>query len=229
MSPARPLVEDLAALLEQTYDIEPGLRPVGRFIVGDLGHALLIERGAIRESVEQGETGARLLVRALPEADGAWAAALYLPDALVASLEAEDPRRVLHDGNAGLFATLIEEIDHLVTFADRVCRGRAEVSLLELEWHASVSKYLVVAHFVGRLSGRRQISAEGRAFAARHAFGDGEYASLPREVRQRYVDADRLARRFVAGLGAEPPAARLARLRRFHRASHHEKLRHFAG
>ncbi|NJN64453.1 MAG: hypothetical protein HC882_05955 [Acidobacteria bacterium] len=228
MSARAPLVEDLAALLEQTYDIEPGLRPIGRFIVGDDGHARLLARSAVREVVDHDGSGARLLLRRVDGQDG-WAAALYLPDAMIASLERDDPRRTLHDGNAGAFVTLVEEIDHLVTFADRVCRQGGEVSLLELEWHAGISKYLVATHFVGRLSGRRTLSAGARAFVERHVFHDVSYDGLPAALRERYERADQLAIRFVRDLQRARPAERLARLRRFHRASHHEKLRRFAG
>jgi len=223
----RPLVDALALLLERTYDTGVSLVPVGRFIVGDEGYRRLVAGRRVRQKVAHSGAGARLLLRPLEEG-GSWAVALYLPDDLVEHLEREDPRRTLHAGNVDAFATLVEEIDHLVTFADRAAHGGPELTLLELEWHAGVSKYLVLAHFLGRLAGGRPLGAEERAFLLWHLFHKGEWAEPDPDVRARYEDATRLALRFVEDLGTRPPTERIRRLRRFHHASHHEKLRRFA-
>lgn len=223
----RPLVDVVAALIEATYDLERSVRPVGRFVIGDEGHARLTARYAVRETVDGPATGARLLLRRRRGARG-WAVALYLPDRLVARLEACDPRCGLDGENIDEFLALTEEIDHLVTFADRVGHAKRDVSLLELEWHAGVSKYLVAAHFVGKLAGRAQLTEDDRATLEACAFPDGRYEGLPEEVRDRYKDADRLARSFLHDLYRRRPADRLRRLRRFHRASHHQKLRLYA-
>ncbi len=223
----RPLVDALALLLERTYDTGVSLVPVGRFVVGDEGYRRLVAGRRVRQKVAHTGAGARLLLRPLGDA-GPWAAALYLPDGLVEHLEREDPRRVLHAGNVDAFATLVEEVDHLVTFADRAIHGGPEVTLLELEWHAGVSKYLVLAHFLGRLAGGRPLAPGERRFLLWHLFHKGDWAEPDPEVRARYEDATRLALRFVEDLGGRPPAERIRRLRRFHHAPYHEKLRRFA-
>jgi hypothetical protein len=220
-----PLVETLAALLERTYDIERSVRPVSRFLVGDEGHRRLIGRRVVRERVDRADGRARLLLRPLPE-PGRWAAAVYLPDALVALLEAHDPRRGIDHGNIGALATLVEEVDHLVTFADRAACG-AELSLLELEWHAGVSTALVARHLLCRLARRPRLPTAAEAFVEHTLFGREPAAGDP-EVAERYRQANRLARGFVRDLYQRPARERLRRLRRFHRASHHEKLRSFA-
>ncbi len=223
---ASPLIDALALLLERTYDAGISVRPLGRFVVGDEGHQRLLARYAVHETV--GAASARLLLRPLGVETGAWAAALYLPDAIVALLERHDPRRRLDAGNVDAFFTLIEEIDHLVTFADRAGRPGGEVSLLELEWHAGVSKYLVGAHFLARLAARGRLTAGQRAFLEHHLFDKHDYRDVPAEVRGRYREADRLAHRFLRDLHGRRPADRVRRLRRFHHAGHHEKLRSFA-
>ncbi|RMF74863.1 MAG: hypothetical protein D6738_05275 [Acidobacteria bacterium] len=221
-----PLIEALALLLERTYDTSRSVRPVARFVVGDEGHRRLTERRVVRESVDG--AAARLLLRRLRGDGGRWAAALYLPDAIVARLERYDPRRGLGEANIDEFFALVEEVDHLVTFADRAGRPGGEVSLLELEWHAAVSQYLVGAHFLARLAGRSELDAEQRAFLEHHLFDKRDYEAVPEPVRSRYRKADRLARGFLHDLYRRRPADRLCRLRRFHHAGHHEKLRTFA-
>ncbi len=223
----RPLVDQLALLIERTYAAPASVVPLGRFIVGDAGFRILRARGVPSRRVGHAGQGARMIVRPVA-ARGGWALALYLPDAMVEHLERHDPRRGLDGGNVDAFATLIEEVDHVVTFADVVARERRDVSLLELEWHAAVTKYLVLGHFIGRLTGRPRLAPEERAFVEHHLFHKGEFTDPDPVVRRRYRDATRLAVRLVRRLGDERPRSRIAQLRRFHRASHHQKLRRFA-
>ncbi len=115
-----------------------------------------------------------------------------------------------------------------MTFADRVVRTGGAVSLLELEWHAAVTKYLVLGHFVGRLAGRRRLGDRERGFVEHHLFHKGQFSDPDPALRERYREATRLAVRFVRELAGLRPVERVGRLRRFHRASHHEKLRAFA-
>jgi len=222
----RPLIDQLARLIESTYDFRSGLLPLGRFVVSEEGRERLLEG---RECVERvdGPHGASLLLRERAD-EGGWAAALYLPGELIERLEQTDPRRRLDDGNVGPFVTLVEEVDHLLTFTDRVCRQRAEVSLLELEWHAGVTKYVTLLHFVGRLVGRCRLSEEERRFVETHLFQRGELTAEDPEVAERYHTAERLTWRFARDLRGRTPTDRVRQLRRFHRAGHHDKLRRFA-
>ncbi|MFN7964255.1 MAG: hypothetical protein U0V87_01010 [Acidobacteriota bacterium] len=220
----RPLCDTVAELLERTYDIDRTVVPTGRFVVGDLGLRLMLQSRTMRERVDHDGSGARLLIRPIGE-PGSWGAALYLPDALIDHLETHDPRRTLHSQNIDAFATLIEEIDHLVTFHDRVCRHGAELSLLDLEWHAVVSQYLVVTHFLARLSGRAQLIEEQRQFVEHHLFDKREYLHADTAVLTRYREAQRWGRDFVCSLRRLPPDQRLRLLRRFHRASPEQKRR----
>ncbi|HHN75494.1 MAG TPA: hypothetical protein ENK10_09725 [Acidobacteria bacterium] len=228
MSAALPLIDHVARLLERTYDFDSGLLPLGRFVVGEQGRQLLLDGAQPRRRVDGGDGEACLLLRPLAEIEGSWAAALYLPEKLVEDLERADPRRELHRGNLGPFATLIEEVDHLLTFADRALRPEGMVSLLELEWHAAVSKHLTLSHFAGRLSARRRLAPEVRRMIDQHLFHRGPVVDSDASVVRRYARAESLARTFVGGLRRLAVDARLGRLRRFHRANHFEKLRRFA-
>lgn len=222
----RPLIDQLGALIEATYDLRTGLLPLGRFVVGEQGRDKLLGSRKLVDRVD-GPHGASLLLRERTDRRG-WAAALYLPEHLVSSLERDDPRRRLHGGNVGPFATLVEEVDHLMTFTDRVCLHGAEVSMLELEWHAGVTKYVTLLHFVGRLRGRSHLTEPERRFVEEHLFHRGEFVSDDPAVQERYRTAERLTWRFARDLRARPPRERVRRLRRFHRAGPHDKLRRFS-
>lgn len=227
MKPTLPLIDHIGHLLERTYDFRCGLLPLGRFVVGDDGHRRLRERYEVAERVDGQAGGACVLLRPLPDTQR-WAAVVYLPDELVALLEEADPRRELHRGNIAAFGTLIEEVDHLLTFADRIGRRGAVVSLLELEWHAAISKYLSVAHFAARLERTPRLSARSRALIEAELFGGEESGAEDPQVRERYRRAEALAQGFLEAAGGLPTSERLRYLRRFHRANHFEKLRRFA-
>lgn len=222
---AAPLIDQLARLIEATYDIDSGTVPLGRFVVGDRGRARLVAGCRVRQAVGHDGSGAAVLLRPLPGGER-WAAAVYLPDAMVDHLERHDPRRELSDGNAAAFVALVEEVDHLVTLAERGAAGAA-TTLLELEWHAAVTKYLVLAHFAGRLA-RRPLDAAARAFVEGHVFHRGEFDDPDPTIRARYREAHRLGLHFIRDLARRPADARVARLRRFHRAPVQEKLERFA-
>lgn len=211
------LLEEICGVLRRTYALEAPLLPIDRYVIGDEGlRQLYTERH--REIRSEAGEGGRLLVR---ETVAGVRACIYFPDSMIRHLEANPPQRGLHDGNVDAFAVLVEEVDHLLTAAERAHAGRG-VSLLELEIQANVSKELVLARF---LAGRRPRLDAGRKVWLRHhlfhkrAFCDGDAG-----VRARYDDASRFALRFLSRLERVPAAQRVATLRRFHRASLPDKL-----
>jgi hypothetical protein len=197
-----------------------GLVRADRFVIGDRGYrALYGDEGAAVGAGSADGQGARLLLR--ETADGL-RVCVYYPDAMIRTLEAHPPTRGLREDNVDAFATLVEELDHLLVLAERAATGR-EVSLFELELHANVSKWLVLSRFLagsrGRLTPRARVWLDWHLFHKRHWSDDDP------EVRARYRDAARHAVRFLGGLAASTrPARRLRLLRRFHGAPVAEKL-----
>lgn len=242
--PAAPLLEHLQGLIERTYGLPRLVVEPGRFVVGDRGYrrfyggydgAVAPLRPVAPHRAEEphraegphradarGEIRARLMVRAAGAAGAATQAALYYPDDLVRHLEIHDPRRGLHDGNIDAFATFAEELDHLITLASRNAAGRA-TTLIELEHHAAVTKYLLVIHFMGRLTRRRRVAEMHRMWARHHLFE--KYAAGGGEEGERYRTAARLAGRYVAHLDAMPVAERRAELIAFHQRPFAEQVR----
>jgi hypothetical protein len=187
---APSLLEQVRGLIERTYDHQTGLGPLAPFIIGDQGYRRVCAARNIVRRVESAAGaaeggGAQLLLSR--EADGTWRAAVYFPDELIAELEAHPPTRRIDTLNVAAFAAFIEEIDHLLLVAARI-RGGPDLSLLELELHANVTKELVVRHFLDRspaAAGRDRLPV---AWVRHHLFlkpsflrsGPGYPQSLPR-------------------------------------------------
>ena len=222
------LLERLQGVIERTYDLSTGVRDIGRFVIGDEGYrriyADLEARGDVVQKVAgSAVTGARTLLRQTH--DGALSVSVYYPDELIGCLERNDPTRRLDDANVDAFAALVEELDHLLVIADRY-RANGELSLLELELHAEVTKYLVLALFVARMRRSRNLPATDLAWIRWHLFHKRTYADPDPAVRDRYRDASRLASRYVSRLDTMHPADRPRELRLFHRMSPQQKIAH---
>ena len=179
-----PLLLVLQSIIERSYGMPRIIQNPGSFLIGDRGYRFFYAGAGVFEGKDGGR--ARLLVR--PDA-ATLRAALYYPDALVYHLERHDPRHGLGDENIDAFADLVEELDHLLVLASRAAAGRP-VTVIELELHAAVTKYLLVVHFLGLLTGRRRLSEFHRIWVRHHVFekyadGDGEESSRYREAARQ--------------------------------------------
>jgi len=214
------LLERVKGLLERTYGMDAVVDDVGRFVVGDIGYEQLYGRAdSVARVRSLGHRGAKTLIR---EVHGAVRLCIYYPDTLIRCLESHPPDRGVGDVNIDAFATLIEELDHLLCIAERATQTRP-LSLFELELHANVSKYLVLARFLAGRSAR--IEDSGRAWLLYHLFDKGVYCDADPRDRERYRDAARWARRFLERFGSLPPVDRIRALRSFHRAGASGKVR----
>ncbi len=231
------LLEVLQGVIERTYDLRTGVTDIGRFVIGDEGfrrhYGRLDAAGLIRSKVAPPGAGirlaagarggdARVLVR--PRAAGL-GISLYYPDSLVRCLERIDPTRRINDDNVDAFNTLVEELDHFLVLADR-WRSGGVVSLLDLELHANVTKYLVLKMFVAKMRRVRRLTDGDVAWVRRRVFDAGEFVDPDPEVRARYRDAARLAARYTGALESMPVARRVTALRRFHRMTPQGKVAH---
>jgi hypothetical protein len=212
---ATALVEILKGLIERSYGMPRVIGDVAPFIVGDVGFRSLYGGHAGPHS--QGGEGARVLVR---DTGRCLRASLYYPDALVSHLETHNPLAGVGDVNIDAFAVL-EELDHLLTLASRAAEKRP-VSLLELEHHANVTKYLVVVHFLTRQSGRARLAEAYRVWARHHIFE--KYAAGGGEEGTRYRRAAALAHKYVMYLESIPSSRRHAELRAFQARSFSQTL-----
>ena len=212
------LLERLKGLLERTYGMPQVVDDIGRFVVGDAGYRRFYVSAPTAGAGAADGSGARTLVR---ETDDAIRLSIYYPDALIRCLEADSPERGVRESNVDAFATLIEELDHFLCIAERAMHTRP-LSLFELELHANVSKYLVVARFMAGRSGT--LGPRRRAWLRRRVLDKGAFCDEDPRIRQRYRDAAHWAGRFLNGFAGVPAQTRVAVLRRFHRAGTTGKL-----
>jgi hypothetical protein len=212
------LLEAVRGLLERTYRLRTGLGDLAPFVIGDRGFRLLYERRSGRAIGSATDGAARTLVR---ETERGVAACIYFPDALIARLEAYPPQQGVGEENLDAFAVFVEEIDHLLLIAERSL-GRRPVSLFELELHADVSKYLVLARFLAGRAGR--LDEAQRVWLRRRLFDRARDSEDDPAARRRYRDAARWAVRLLDGLGGLHAAGRVVALRRFHAADLPTKL-----
>jgi len=219
MSDGASLLEVVQGLLERTYRMRSAVSEIGRFVIGDTGYRQLYAREVPAPTgAGSGGDGARTLVR---ETGAGVRACIYYPDDLIVTLERHPPYRGLGEENVEAFATLVEEVDHLLCIAERV-REQRPVSLFELELHANVSKHLVLTRF---LSGSGSpIDGLRRAWLRWHLFHKGAPSDPDADVAARYRDAIRWALRFLDAGTRLRPEARIDTLRRFHAAGAAGKL-----
>ena len=215
MNPTRSLVDVLKSLIERTYGIPAVIGDLAPFIVGDQGYRMFYAE----PGQESEEAGARILVRDMGKP---LRAALYCPDSLVRHLETFNPLKGLGDVNIEAFAVLVEEVDHFLTLASRASESRP-TSLLELEHHANITKYLAVMHFLGKQTGRRRVAEPLRRWARHHLFE--RYSGKLGVNEARYREAARLACRYLTILEALAPEARRPEILAFHRRTVPEILR----
>ena len=213
----RPLLLTLKSIIERSYGMPRVIEDVAPFLIGDAAYRARY-RGR-DGSLPTAEAGARLLVR---ESGVPLRVVLYYPDALVRHLERHSPLRGVGEVNIEAFAVLVEELDHLLTLASRAAEGRP-ISLLELEHHANVTKYLVVVHFLGRQTGRRRLSDPLRRWARHHLFE--RYPAGGGEAASRYREAASLAGRYVHFLESLAEEERPRELRAYQRRSFSETYR----
>ncbi|MCC7259236.1 MAG: hypothetical protein IT486_12800 [Gammaproteobacteria bacterium] len=209
------LVRDLQCLLAALYGIDIGA-DVRDYLVTDSG-ALAPWSAAVRDTAEQ------LFIE---QGDGEVGLALYLEQALLDRLAADDPRRGLDGGNLADFCLALEGVSHFNYVAWNAARDTA-VTLLELEMQAEVDKYACARVLLGA-----QATPAVEASLLDSLFDDPVFDPvLEPSALARYQDANRLAGRYCRCLQARypagaPPEAMVRELRAFYRWSQPAKVSH---
>jgi len=212
LPPDIPLLSQLQRLIETSYDWTTGIDDLGPFVVGDEGYRQIYGGKEFLEGQSGQPAGARTLVTWVC---GQIRVNIYYPDHLVVHLERRNPLYRIDDENVTPFSILVEELDHLLMLAWCV-RHRRNVRLVELEFHANVTKYLVLTHFLARLNRCQRLSPVQRRWVFDRLFG-GAGEGLPPALSQRYETAEQLALRFIHLLDSMPAVEKIRTLRRFAR------------
>ena len=122
MNERRSLLETLQGWIERTYDMKTGISGIGEYVFGDQGFREHYADESLRREIGSAQAEAAVLVR--ESGPGPVRASLYYPDALIDVLERHHPFRGLDERNIDEFAVFVEELDHLLTLADRAHQRR---------------------------------------------------------------------------------------------------------
>jgi hypothetical protein len=223
------LLEQLQGLIERTYNLSTGIDDIGAFVIGDEGLRVLYAGTPLVDRIDHGAPSNapdhRPTARTLVRQDGDdLRLTLYYPDTLIEHLEEHPPLRSLDEHNVDAFAVFVEELDHLLHIAHRRRSGR-ELTLLELEWQANITKSEVVRHLLARRLAPAPLGEAEERWVRFHLFEKFAFSGDDPEVVERYREAARLAVRTLGALDPLDPRARLAELRAFARRSFPEKIR----
>lgn len=150
--------------------------------------------------------------------------ALYLDNAIINRLSADDPISNLHDGNLADYCTAMEGVSHFVYLVWNAGHRRS-VSLMELEMQAEIDKYVSTAFLFSQQDSGRVPSNLYRWLFDKPVFD----SSLDRASLERYRDANyyasqycaRLEKRYLAQNGR---AGIINDLRRLYRLTHRAKI-----
>jgi hypothetical protein len=208
----RDLLSRLQSLIERTYALDPA-PDASLYVIGDAGLSRLYAAHDAGRPM--------LLVR---HVDGAHRLRVYYPDRLVENLELHDPARGLSAHNIRDFSAFVEELDHFLQVVTCARRQR-EVSPVELELHANVTKVLVAWLFAARTLGVERLGRQERDEVRHELLERGDFGTESPELRERYRDARRHAVRFLSRLERCDRAERPRLLSRFSRAPLQEKIR----
>jgi hypothetical protein len=155
---------------------------------------------------------------------------IYYSGAVIESLERNDPRRILHDGNIRSLIIFIEEINHAVHAALQFQAGVREIQeetfARNLELQSQVDAYLVLLLFVGLIRKAKRVSARDRRWLRWHLFGrTGGECHRSARMRERYGETRALAHDYTRHLDSLRGLQRVEEIRAFYALDYDAKKR----
>lgn len=150
---------------------------------------------------------------------------LYIDDALIERLAADDPTALLHEGNFAEFLIALEGVSHLNYVIWNGERANP-VTMFELELQAEIDKYVTCAKLFGVQQG-------GIPGALHRVLFDSWTVddTLAESDRERYVEANFFAAKYCAALRRRFPGHHgqpsfVHELRAFYRLTRNQKVQH---
>jgi len=221
--------------------MDTGIEDVGKFIIGDKTYQRLYGDERIVTSINSSNTGARVLIRQYAEP---LRVSLYYPNWMIEKLEKNDPRFGVYDINIDEVAVFVEELDHLLLIAQNY-KHQKPFSLLGLELHANITKYLVLSYFIANQMALPRLNPVFRELLKRHLFEENQYvrkaepsqaqerlrlvarneaiSKSPQEIR-RYKEANRLAWKYINFLEELDKETYLQEIRKFNKLTSTEMV-----
>ncbi len=167
----------------------------------------------------------------LRTSDGQLHVGIYYSRWLIEQLERHDPRAGLNDANIRSLVAFVEEINHALHAALSFQRGVRAIGSEEfarnLELQAQVDTYLVLLLFVAFFRKAQRVSRTDRRWLRFHLFARHDpRAYRDPNLRGRYLETTRLARRYTRFLDTINGLRRLEEIRAFHALDYPAKKQH---
>ena len=215
-------LEELHRKIEKAYGMDTGIEKVDQFIIGDKTYQRLYGDEKIATSVNSSISDAKVLIR---QKTFPLRVSLYYPDSLIRKLEKHDPRLGVYDNNIDEVSVFTEELDHLLLIAQNY-KNHTPFSLLALELHANITKYLVLSYFIAIQMRMQRLNSSLKNLLKHHLFEkDGKFhKSIPEGWR--YAEANRLALKYINYLEKLDHEAFLLEIKKFNKLKSSEMTRY---
>lgn len=153
---------------------------------------------------------------------------IYYSQWLIEQLERHDPRAGLSEHNIRELIAFVEEINHALHAALQFQRGdapaRNEDYARNLELQGAVDTWLVLTLFMALFRRPQPLTRFDRRWIAFHLFESKNPAAYrDAQLRERYAETTRLARRYTRYLESLTAARRVEEIRCFHALPYAEK------
>ena len=214
------LLEELQRKIEKTYAMDTGIKDVSKFIIGDKTYQRLYRDEWIATSINSSNTNAKVFIR---QNTKPLRVSLYYPDWMIEKLEKYDPRFGVYDVNIDEVAVFVEELDHLLLIAQNY-KHQKQFSLLGLELHANITKYLVLSYFIANQMALPSLNPVFRDLLKRHLFEENQFLGKSTQEIQRYVEANRLAWKYINFLEELNKKEYLQEIRKFNKLASTEMV-----
>lgn len=212
------LLKQLQQLTERTYQTQSGIN-LENFLIGKERFLFLSAQSHLH--VQQLSDMARVFFRRIGER---LYLAIYFSNAVIESLEANDPRKGLNEENIHPFIVFIEEINHGLHTAIKFLAGDREIHkeefIRDLELLAKIDSYQVLKFFLAYFNPSNQLENFDRLWIKHHLFERTKTSYRSSLLSQRYIEANVLGEKFTRYLDGLQPENRLTELRRFRRMNY---------
>lgn len=159
--------------------------------------------------------------------DGKLRMGIHFAKDVIESLERDNPQHGLTDQNIFPFMVLLEEIDHAVHASLKFREGTRDVMnedfVCDLEVQAKIDTYLILQYFCAFFNPGNQLTPADRRWLRACVFDSQTVAKHKPPVRRRYLETNRLARRYTRHLDTLSARARTTEIRHFRKLDYGSK------
>jgi hypothetical protein len=217
------LLREIQILLERTYG-KTGVN-LEHFLLDNHRNRQLADM--VDPSLLQAGGLGRVFLRVT---DGKLRLGIHFAKDVIESLERSNPQHGLNEQNIFPFMVLLEEIDHAVHASLKFREGTRDVMneefVCDLEVQAKVDTYLILQYFCSFFNPGNTLTNADRRWLRACVFDSQIVSHREAHLRRRYLETNRLARRYTRHLDTLTARRRTGEIRRFRQLSYRAKQAH---